>query len=72
MRYRYRYRITIAELTDSTREFRDDDEYIIYDIRTGGDNSIVTAVQRTVLDYMEEDHTPPVIMKGIERIESDE
>ena len=67
-----RYKITIEELRDSTNDYRDDDTYTIYEVKTEGDNSIVTAVQRTVLDYMEEDHTPPVMVKAIEGVESDE
>ena len=60
-----KYKITIEELRESTADYRDDDTYTIYEVKTEGDNSIVTVVQRTVLDYMEEDHTPPVIVKGV-------
>jgi hypothetical protein len=67
-----RYRITIEELRYSTNDYRDDDTYTIYEVKTEGDNSIVTAVQRTVLDYMEERAETPVMFDGVERIESDE
>lgn len=67
-----RYKITIEELRDSTNDYRDDDTYTIYEVKTEGDNSIVTAIQRTVLDYMEEPASTPVIVGSLERIESDE
>lgn len=49
-----RYKITISELRESTNEYRSDDEYDIYEVKVDGDNSIVPAVQRVVLEYIEE------------------
>lgn len=49
-----RYKITISELRESTNEYRSDDEYDIYEVKVDGDNSIVSAVQRVVLEYIEE------------------
>lgn len=48
-----RYKITISELRESTNEYRSDDEYDIYEVKVDGDNSIVPAVQRVVLEYIE-------------------
>lgn len=51
-----RYKITISELRDSTHEYRSEDEYDVFEVKVDGDNSIVPAVQRVVLEYIEEIH----------------
>jgi hypothetical protein len=59
-----RYKITISELRDSTHEYRSDDEYDIYEVKVAGDETIVAAVQRTVLDYIECKEQVPVMVRG--------
>lgn len=58
-----RYKITISELRDSTHEYRSDDEYDIYEVKVDGDNSIVPAVQRVVLEYIEGKHQVGILMQ---------
>ncbi len=58
-----RYKITISELRDSTNEYRSDDVYDIYEVKVDGDNSIVPAVQRVVLEYIEEKNQVGILMQ---------
>ena len=49
-----RYQITISELKDSTNDYRRDDEYVIYEAKVEGDGTIVPAIQRVVVEYVED------------------